>query len=52
MKKTAVIGYPRIGGERELKKASESYFKGAISKEELIEKSKAIKSVNWKLQKK
>lgn len=51
MKKTAVIGYPRIGGERELKKASEAYFKGNLTKEELIKKSKEIKSLNWKLQK-
>ena len=33
--KTSIIGYPRIGSQRELKIAEEKYFKGEISLEEL-----------------
>ncbi len=32
---TSIIGFPRIGAARELKFASEKYFKGALSLEEL-----------------
>ncbi|MBQ2066908.1 MAG: hypothetical protein II496_05245, partial [Clostridiales bacterium] len=33
--KTSVIGYPRIGKDRELKFASEKFFRGEISEAEL-----------------
>ena len=33
--KTSVIGYPRIGKNRELKFASEKYFKSEISENDL-----------------
>lgn len=49
--KSAVIGYPRVGKLRELKFASEKYFCGAISKQELTETAKKIKLENWKCQK-
>ena len=29
--KTAIVGYPRIGAHRELKFASEQYFRGACT---------------------
>lgn len=51
MVKKAVTGYPRIGEKRELKKVSEEYFKGLVSKEELQAKAKEIREKNWKLQK-
>lgn len=35
--KTAVIGYPRIGKNRELKFASEKFFKGEATEAELLE---------------
>lgn len=50
MVKKAVIGYPRIGEKRELKKVSEDYFKGIVLKDELQAKAKEIKLKNWKLQ--
>ncbi|NOW22716.1 hypothetical protein BJV93_001604 [Clostridium butyricum] len=31
MKKSTIVGYPRIGVNRELKKAVEGYFKGDFS---------------------
>ncbi|SEF76769.1 methionine synthase (B12-independent) [Eubacterium ruminantium] len=41
--KTSVIGFPRIGTDRELKFASEKYFKGVISAEELQETAKTLR---------
>ena len=29
------LGYPRIGGQRELKKATEAFWHGKLSREEL-----------------
>lgn len=48
---TAVTGFPRIGKNRELKFATESYFKGKITEEELRKKAAEIRSEDWKLQK-
>ena len=41
-RKTSVIGFPRIGKNRELKFASEKYFKKEISADEL-EKTAIVK---------
>lgn len=48
--KTTILGYPRIGKERELKKASEKYWKGIISNEELQQGGAVVRKENWKLQ--
>jgi 5-methyltetrahydropteroyltriglutamate--homocysteine methyltransferase len=48
--KTNNLGYPRIGSNRELKKASELYWEGKISVEELIQTGKDIRRTNWQLQ--
>jgi len=40
--KTTVFGYPKIGPNRELKKAVESYWKKEISKEELYKQAENI----------
>jgi len=48
--KTNNLGYPRIGSNRELKKANELYWAGKISAEELIDAGKEIRLHNWKLQ--
>jgi len=48
--KTNNLGYPRIGSNRELKKASELYWAGKISVDELIDAGKEIRLKNWKLQ--
>ena len=45
------LGYPRIGSERELKKAVEGYWSGKITYDQLIQVSAAIKQKNWLLQK-
>jgi len=48
--KTNNLGYPRIGSSRELKKASELYWAGKISADELVETGKEIRRRNWFLQ--
>lgn len=45
------LGYPRIGDNRELKKAVEGYWSGRISYEQLMQISSAIKQKNWLMQK-
>ena len=49
--KTSIIGYPRIGCLRELKFASEKYFRGEITAAELENTAKEIRSYNLNLQK-
>lgn len=49
--KTTIIGYPRIGGLRELKFASEKYFRGDITAAELEAAAKEIRLGNLRLQK-
>jgi 5-methyltetrahydropteroyltriglutamate--homocysteine methyltransferase len=45
------LGYPRIGNNRELKKAVEGYWSGRISYEQLMQISSTIKQKNWLTQK-
>ena len=52
MLKTANLGFPRIGANRELKKAVENYWKKNISIDELKQCAKEIRENNWKLQQK
>ena len=52
VKKTSVIGFPRIGKNRELKFASEKFFKGEISEEELKKTAAALRLYGWEKQKK
>lgn len=49
--KTSIIGYPRIGSLRELKFASEKYFKGELSEAELQNTAKELRLKNLKEQK-
>lgn len=48
---THILGYPRIGSKRELKKACEQYWSGKIVLEELLTVGRSICSQNWNLQK-
>ncbi|MNJ90828.1 5-methyltetrahydropteroyltriglutamate--homocysteine methyltransferase [compost metagenome] len=45
------LGYPRIGSNRELKKACEQYWSGTCSADELIRTGREVRLHNWKLQK-
>ena len=49
--KTSVIGFPRIGKNRELKFASEKFFKGEISEAELQKVAAEIRQYGWQKQK-
>ena len=44
------LGYPRIGDRRELKKASELFWAGKLSLDELVTAGKNIRLQNWKTQ--
>ncbi len=46
------LGYPRIGSRRELKKASEQYWSGTNSLQNLLTVAKNIRQENWLTQKK
>lgn len=48
---SAVIGFPRVGKLRELKFASEKYFRGEIDSNELMDTAKKLKKEHWKWQK-
>ncbi|KAK9829533.1 hypothetical protein WJX72_006351 [[Myrmecia] bisecta] len=47
---TATIGFPRIGPNREMKKALESYWKGQESLDELLAVSAKVEQDAWQLQ--
>jgi len=47
---THILGSPRIGRHRELKKACEQYWSGKASLNELLETGNSISLQNWKLQ--
>ena len=48
---TSVIGYPRIGKDRELKFASEKFFAGQLGEQELLDAAKAIRKEDLLAQK-
>ena len=48
--KLSVVGYPRIGTLRELKFASEAYFKHAIEQTELKQTANRLRKTHWKTQ--
>lgn len=50
--KTSIIGYPRIGKLRELKFASEKYFRNEIAQSELFDTAKKLRTENLTEQKK
>jgi 5-methyltetrahydropteroyltriglutamate--homocysteine methyltransferase len=47
---TQNLGYPRIGSQRQLKKASEQYWAGKITLGDLKEVARKIKEKNWQTQ--
>jgi 5-methyltetrahydropteroyltriglutamate--homocysteine methyltransferase len=48
--RTSVTGFPRIGKNRELKFASEKFFKGEVSEEELEKTASELRLYGWKKQ--
>src|SRR3989338_8633948 len=49
--KTVILGYPRIGSNRELKKATEAFWAHNILKDDLEKAGYEIRKTNWLLQK-
>ncbi|MFF5208260.1 5-methyltetrahydropteroyltriglutamate--homocysteine S-methyltransferase [Streptosporangium sp. NPDC000396] len=45
--RTTILGYPRIGPDRELKKAVESYWAGGIDSTGLQEAARALRERTW-----
>lgn len=48
---TSVIGFPRIGTLRELKFASEKYFRKEIDAKELLQTAELLRKTHWNIQK-
>ena len=48
---TSVIGFPRIGTLRELKFASEKYFRKETGAEELLKEARRLRKTHWTVQK-
>ena len=49
--KTAIVGYPRIGENRELKFAIEKYWRNEITEKELLKIAKELRKNQWLKQK-
>lgn len=47
---THILGYPRIGSNRELKKACEQYWSGKTTLTNLLETGKSLRLQHWKIQ--
>ena len=45
-----IVGFPRVGSQRELKFASEKYFKGELNQNELLKISRTLRAEQWKWQ--
>ena len=46
-----ILGFPRIGKMRQMKKIVEAYWKGKINQEELLSEGKKIREYMWQVQK-
>jgi len=47
-----ILGFPRMGADRELKFLLERFWKGELSEEELIAAGRELRAVNWRNQRK
>ncbi|KAG6299153.1 homocysteine methyltransferase Met26 [Claviceps aff. purpurea] len=50
MVQSAVLGFPRMGVLRDLKKATEAYWGGKISQADLLTEAKRLRLAHWKIQ--
>ena len=51
MVQSSVLGFPRMGRLRDLKKATEAYWGGKLSADELLAEGKRLRLEHWKIQK-
>jgi 5-methyltetrahydropteroyltriglutamate--homocysteine methyltransferase len=52
MVQSSILGFPRMGALRELKKATELYWGGKLSQDELLAEAKRLRLAHWEIQKK
>ncbi|NIN67988.1 MAG: 5-methyltetrahydropteroyltriglutamate--homocysteine S-methyltransferase, partial [Anaerolineae bacterium] len=48
--RTQTLGYPRIGRKREVKRALESYWKGQLDPESLLQTVREVETEGWETQ--
>ncbi|KAK5131828.1 methionine-synthesizing 5- methyltetrahydropteroyltriglutamate--homocysteine methyltransferase [Cryomyces antarcticus] len=51
MVQSSVLGFPRMGRLRDLKKANEAYWGGKLSRDDLLAEGKRLRQEHWKIQK-
>ncbi|KAH8175417.1 cobalamin-independent synthase, catalytic domain-containing protein [Sarocladium implicatum] len=51
MVQSSVLGFPRMGVNRDLKKATEAYWGGKISQSDLLAEAKRLRLAHWQIQK-
>lgn len=51
MVQSSVLGFPRMGALRDLKKATEAYWADKITQEALVAEGKRLRLAHWKIQK-
>lgn len=51
MVQSSILGFPRMGVLRDLKKANEAYWADKLSQEELLAEGKRLRLAHWKIQK-
>src|SRR5690606_21118992 len=44
---SSIVGYPRIGQRRELKRATEGYWAGKVTREELMQTARDLRLEAW-----
>ena len=47
---THVLGYPRMGAQRQLKWALEDYWKGQVTQDQLLNEAANIRQNHWQIQ--
>ncbi|KAJ2861168.1 methionine-synthesizing 5- methyltetrahydropteroyltriglutamate--homocysteine methyltransferase, partial [Coemansia erecta] len=48
--KSTILGFPRMGSDRQLKKLVEGFWAGKVTDAELVEGSKKLRAEHWALQ--
>lgn len=51
MVQSSILGFPRMGRLRDLKKANEAYWGGKLSREDLLAEGKRLRLAHWNIQK-
>jgi 5-methyltetrahydropteroyltriglutamate--homocysteine methyltransferase len=52
MVQSSILGFPRMGVNRDLKKATEAYWGGKLSQADLLAEGKRLRLAHWEIQKK